>query len=765
MSPGDATPTPRRSPPPGRRRLGRTLHRAVLLELAPPTLLALCAVTLLVLAVDLVVYADFVINRGFAAGDVARIALYRTLPMLGRAMPFAVLLGTLIALGRLGAHREILAIEASGIQPRALVLPVLALAACFVAGGAAISLVGAPAANRRLEALVHTLALGRSGEGAPLRPGVVERFGDWRLVAREVSPHGDALRGVVLWAPPLGGTVFAERVRLASPPAARGPGGLPVGRELLIENGVVVATLSGAPSQARFGRMQAELEAPPGDREGLLDWASVASLGELRAAARAGQDRKRLRQAQHEWQERLALPLASAVFALLAVPLSIARARPSPASGVALGLAAAAVYYGLVQLASGLARAPELPVAATVWLPNAALAAAAGLLLAAAPRWRIGRKPWRAAAAAARPAPPLRLHALALDRYVVRTFAGTGLLCLAALLAAYLAIDVLDNLKWFTKYRSTPDEVLRFYAARLPLLASRVVPMALLLGAAFTLSLLGMHGELIGMRACGVPTLRVVMPVLVACGAVALAYFPLVNDLVPRANARASRIKQTEIKDRSDVRLSVWSLSGDRLLQAERLDPIAGLASRLSVYELDETGLPHARIDARGARHVGDGVWRLTDPVRFDLDATSMREVPAEPFLVLGKDAAVEVEGENLPLAELREEIQTLEARGYDATPFRVDLMLKLAAPLGCLLLPALALLYAAGGPPFPTPVQTLVASALAAGGWVLLTAVGASLGYGGALPPWLAAFGPVVASILAAGLLAGRLHGFGRGS
>jgi hypothetical protein len=81
------------------------------------------------------------------------------------------------------------------------------------------------------------------------------------------------------------------------------------------------------------------------------------------------------------------------------------------------------------------------------------------------------------------------------------------------------------------------------------------------------------------------------------------------------------------------------------------------------------------------------------------------------------------------------------------------------------LLLPALALLFAAGGPPFPTPVQTLVASAAAGGGWVLFAAVGASLGSGGAISPWLAGFGPVAVLGVAAGVLATRVRGFGRGA
>jgi lipopolysaccharide export LptBFGC system permease protein LptF len=201
------------------------------------------------------------------------------------------------------------------------------------------------------------------------------------------------------------------------------------------------------------------------------------------------------------------------------------------------------------------------------------------------------------------------------------------------------------------------------------------------------------------------------------------------------------------------------------LLEAERLDPMAGTATGIVLYELGPDGLPRFRTDAERALHVGDGNWSLERPARYAVDVDGLHAIPPQPIVQLGEDAVVEVEGEHLSIADLRREIRVLRERGLDPTAFRVDLAIKLAAPLACLLLPALALLFAAGGPPFPTPVHTLVASAAAGGGWVLLAAAGAALGYGGALSPWLAGFGPVGVLGGAAAVLATRVRGFGRGA
>src|SRR5262249_719727 len=123
---------PRAPPPAGRgtrRPVGRALSLHVARELVFPTFFTLTGLTMLAIVAELVAYADLVVNRGFGFRDVAQIALLSTLPMVGRAIPYSMLLGALIALGRLAADREILAIQASGVSPLRLFAPVASFAA------------------------------------------------------------------------------------------------------------------------------------------------------------------------------------------------------------------------------------------------------------------------------------------------------------------------------------------------------------------------------------------------------------------------------------------------------------------------------------------------------------------------------------------------------------------------------------------------------------------------------------------------------------
>ena len=110
------------------RRLGRVLHRYFAREMAIPMIFSLVGLTLVVLTQDLLGYTDLVINRGLGVGAVALMAFYQAVALVARTLPFAVLLGGLIALGRLGADRDLLAIEASGVSEQALVWPVMGFA-------------------------------------------------------------------------------------------------------------------------------------------------------------------------------------------------------------------------------------------------------------------------------------------------------------------------------------------------------------------------------------------------------------------------------------------------------------------------------------------------------------------------------------------------------------------------------------------------------------------------------------------------------------
>jgi len=109
---------------PDHRPPGRILYRYLARELVGPTLFSLVGLTTVVLTKELLGYSDLVINRGLGGDAVLQIAFFQVIPLLTLVFPLAVLMGVLVALGRLGADLEILVLETLGVRATRLAGPI-----------------------------------------------------------------------------------------------------------------------------------------------------------------------------------------------------------------------------------------------------------------------------------------------------------------------------------------------------------------------------------------------------------------------------------------------------------------------------------------------------------------------------------------------------------------------------------------------------------------------------------------------------------------
>jgi lipopolysaccharide export system permease protein len=245
------------------------------------------------------------------------------------------------------------------------------------------------------------------------------------------------------------------------------------------------------------------------------------------------------------------------------------------------------------------------------------------------------------------------------------------LLSFGLLLVGYLIIDVLERFQTFAHYQAETAMVLQFYAARLPLLVSRVVPMALLLATALTVSELSAHKELIGMRACGVSVARALTPILLIAAILTPVYFAFNEYIVPHSTALANKIQHVKIKKRggqdTPQPLMIWYRAGTHIYHATQIEHIRGEEQELSIYELGPNGLPLSRTDALAARHVGNGVWELVDAVRIEISEHGLRQTPAERFVQLGEAPNTNIQTKELGVSRLAHEIQNAEVSGYIA--------------------------------------------------------------------------------------------------
>ena len=470
-------------------------------EAVTPTAIALFGLTTVVLTQNLLGLSDLFVNRGLSGGAVSLIAFYQAVPTATLMLPFAVLMGCLVALGRFGADLEILALEASGVTAARLVWPFVAFAAVVTVLSAGLSLKVAPWTNRSLAQVYAEISSEKPW--AQIHQGTVIRLGDWQLEAREVNARGDRLKGVLLWIPDIGQTVFAQSGRIDQLNDGSS--------QLTLVEGKAVLSGRKGPKTIAFHELRARL--PEGEE--LLRDADERfpglTLRELAEQARVFEptSQNRLSRAAIEYHRRFSMPIATLIFGVLAVPLFLVRTNFSRAAGGVLGMLCTISYYGLTQLGEGLAQSGVIGIAAAAWLPNVILSLIAGALILRARREGVLGHTFDRPPAGAKPSSRdvsrlLRSRAYPLPRYIAGRFIRLTMLSFAILLVAYLLIDIMERLEWFSRHHATGIEILRFYGARVVLLASRVVPMSLLVATALTVSLLAVEGELIAMRSCGI---------------------------------------------------------------------------------------------------------------------------------------------------------------------------------------------------------------------------------------------------------------------
>src|SRR6202453_5406245 len=102
----------------------RLLDKYIGREVASHSLLGLAVFTFVFFVPQLVRLMDLVVRHSGGVGTVSLIFLCSLTPVLAFTVPMAVLVGVLIGLGRLSADSEIVALHASGISLRRLLLPI-----------------------------------------------------------------------------------------------------------------------------------------------------------------------------------------------------------------------------------------------------------------------------------------------------------------------------------------------------------------------------------------------------------------------------------------------------------------------------------------------------------------------------------------------------------------------------------------------------------------------------------------------------------------
>ena len=346
-----------------------------------------------------------------------------------------------------------------------------------------------------------------------------------------------------------------------------------------------------------------------------------------------------------------------------------------------------------------------------------------------------------------------------LTRYLMREFLRLFFLCLSGGVALYLVIDLFDRINIFIRYGADIKWVLLFLLYKVPLMVYQIVPATMMLAVLLTLGLMTRHNEVLALRTSGIPVSRIAAPFLGISLLVSLGAFLLNEFVVSPAYQRSEYIRRILIEGQVPfsmmVRDQIWFKGEEGFYRIASFLPDKKEMQGVTWFTVSRPFQLSRRIDAARATWE-NGQWVFYDVVertfrsgelieitRADRKSIDLAETP-EDFEVL------RTETDEMPLRKLRRYIRKIEREGYDSTPYRVDLQVKISFPV-------LNIITAFLGIPFALRLPRIGGLAAAVGMslvlgfifWVLF-AVTVSIGQTGLLPPLVAAW---AANILFAAL------------
>lgn len=369
--------------------MSRRLDRYVFLEILVPFGLGVTAFTFILLISRILKLVELVINRGVPALQTLQLFAFSLPFFLELTVPPAMLLAILVALGRLSADSEIVALRASGVGLLQIARPIAVFAVLTWGLTSLLSLYVRPWGHSAMRRVVYQIAKTRAAAG--LRPEVFnDDFESLVIYVDNIDSRRDVLERVVIAddrSKRERSTLFAREGRLIPNEGARM-------LLLRLRNGSIhtlnrddgsyhktdfaeydlrldLAALSGA----QFGRSSPEEMTLAELHDAIAQRRSVGKSGAGEAL---------------ELHRRFSIPFACIVFALLAVPLGVQPARAVRSRGFALSLALTFCYYVFLTGGETLATRQVLPAPVALWLPNVMLGGLGTYLFVTAAAERLG---------------------------------------------------------------------------------------------------------------------------------------------------------------------------------------------------------------------------------------------------------------------------------------------------------------------------------------------------------------------------------------
>ena len=336
-----------------------------------------------------------------------------------------------------------------------------------------------------------------------------------------------------------------------------------------------------------------------------------------------------------------------------------------------------------------------------------------------------------------------------LDRYLIKEIIKYFGIVLIAATGIYLVVDFFENVDKFLDAGLTVMRMIQFLQFKLPLIIAQITPVGILLAILITFGLMNKNNEIIALKSGGMSIYFFIRPIFAVGLSVTILLFLISEIVVPVTISKATDIYRVEVKKYTQTKgqKNIWFKSRRSIAFISYFNPRGKTISDITLNYFDSQFKLERRIDAARGEFKKDR-WVLYEVMDQKLNKKNgsyeiqFHKEKVEKLQFLPEDLQrVAKKSEEMSYKELLSYIRDFESEGYDATPYRVDLHGKFALPVACLIICLIGAGIAVGKISRYGFAINITLGILVIFLYWIFHSFCMSLGYGGMLPPVIAAW------------------------
>jgi len=283
-----------------------------------------------------------------------------------------------------------------------------------------------------------------------------------------------------------------------------------------------------------------------------------------------------------------------------------------------------------------------------------------------------------------------------LDRYLVRELIFPIIFCSLTLILLILVADLFDNLDELLRNKTPILIMCRYYLSLIPISFTQTISWAIWLGTIFLLVHMGMHNELMAMKAAGLKILTIVRPMIFLGLLLGIVTFLISDRVVPKTSRAANDLLEIYIKkeksadERKVFKNVTYYSGGNTLYYFRKFAPRPKTVEDAIVIWVDPiTHRTTQKIFAQKGAWTNDH-WVFQGVTEYQTDR--LGDVMGKPLIIPKKSYEdvtitprdlINTASDSLFLSyhELQYTIEKLKENGISVYAEQVDLYGRLAAP------------------------------------------------------------------------------------